>query len=518
MRIAALLAAAAAAVVLGAPHLAAAPAPRKPVERILYVAGDDLWSVAPNGTGRIRLTRTKRTEAAPALSPDGLQVAFESQGRLVVGNSDGTGVRRVTGFVNDAQPSWSPDGRTLVFTRGAGLWSVVPGRSAIRFPLDRAFKGEHPAWSPDGERIAFTLHDQPGNVDVYLLVPESGELTQLTSDPAHESDPAWSPDGGQLAYVFAAPGVSELRIMAADGTSPRVVASGTAFECPEWSPDGTRLLVRREGRLVVLGLNGGLVRELPSDGCGDWGRALLPAPDEPTDELLPDLDPREPTDLSVSVSSGRELLGFDSAVDSIGSGPIHLVGRRTSVRTLLMEARQLVRIAKGGSRVYRRVGGMRYTFSPTHIHWHYLDFVRYELRRAADFGLVVRDRKTGFCLGDHYGVAGRSRVAPPRFNGNCGQGRPDLLEVEQGNSVGYSDKYPSYYHGQYVELTGARAGLYVLVHRANPRRLLRESSYGNNASSVLVRLDADGRPPVRARAPRLPRHGPLQPGRLSRPR
>lgn len=489
MRVAALLAAVAAAVVLGVPHLAAAPAPRKPVERILYVADDDLWSVAPNGTGRVRLTRTPGTERGPALSADGLQLALESDSRLVVGASDGTGVRRVTAFVDDLEPSWSPDGRTLVFTRGTELWTVVPGRSARRLPLDPALKAEDPAWSPDGTRIAFTGEDATQNVDVYVLVLATGQVVRLTTDPAQEYDPSWSPDGRQLAYVFSNPGVGELRVMSGDGSSSRAVATGAEYDCPEWAPRGDRFLVRRDLRLVVLGPNGGLVRELPSEECGDWGRALVPAPDEPRDELLPDLDPQAPTDLSVGSSGGRELLGFDSAVDSVGRGPMWLRGRRTSVRTPLMEARQLVSLTSGGQRIYGRAGAMRYTFSPTHVHWHLLDFVRYELRRVADFRLVARDRKTGFCLGDHYGVADRRvRVARPRFGGNCGQGRPELLEVEQGSSVGYSDKYPSYYHGQYVELTGVPAGLYVLVHRANPQRRLRESSYGNNASSVLLRL------------------------------
>jgi dipeptidyl aminopeptidase/acylaminoacyl peptidase len=486
-----MLAATAAAVVLGAPLLSAASAPRNPVERILYVADDDLWSVAPNGTGRVRLTRTQGSELAPALSPNGLRLAFESDIRLVVAASDGTGVRRIA-TAEEVHPSWSPDSTTVVFDRGFALWTVVPGQPPRRLPIDPALRAEDPDWSPDGTRIAFTGLDAANNADVYVLTLATGAVAQLTSDPADEFDPSWSPDGAQLAYAFAAPAVGELRVMAADGASPRAVATGAGYDCPEWAPTGQRFLVRRAGRLVVLGPNGGLVRELPSDDCGDWGRALLPLPAEVKDELLPDLDPQAPSDLSVISGGGRQLLGFDSAVDSIGRGPMWLRGRRTSVRTPLMEARQIVNLTTGGTRTYRRTGSMRYTFSPTHIHWHILDFVRYELRRASDFRLVVRDYKTGFCLGDHYGVAGRGRVPPPRFNGNCGQGRPDLLEVEQGNSVGYSDKYPSYYHGQYVELTRAPAGLYVLVHRANPRRLLRESSYANNASSVLIRLRRTG--------------------------
>jgi Lysyl oxidase len=103
---------------------------------------------------------------------------------------------------------------------------------------------------------------------------------------------------------------------------------------------------------------------------------------------------------------------------------------------------------------------------------------------------VVRDRKSGFCLADHYGYAA-ARVrgfGAPFFRGNCGKGRPDLLWVQQGSSIGYTDRYPAHYHGQNVNVTGLAAGRYWLVHRANPNGRLRERTSANNAASVLVRL------------------------------
>lgn len=498
MRIAALLAAAAGGFVLAAPHLAAAPAPAKPVQRIVYTSGGEIWSVAPDGRDRRRLTRTTAVEAFPRLSPDGSRLAFVRGDRLFVGAPDAKEARAVmlTGPVASAI-SWSPDSRRLAVAAGNGLWTVAPGAQAQPVPVP--LPPSSPSWSPDSARLAFAATDAGLNTDVYTVDLATGEVVRLTEDPAADGEPAWSPDGTRLAFTAARDGNPELYVMTADGvTETRVTADPRSDTAADWAADGQRLVAVRDRRVVLLGLDGVVARDYGGGAAPDWGLVLPPAPDQPKDELLPDLDPREPTDLSVITGGGRELLGFDSAVDSIGRGPMWLRGRRTSVRTPLMEARQIVNLTGGGVRTYRRVGSMRYTFSPAHIHWHILDFVRYELRRASDFRLVVRDYKTGFCLGDHYGVAGRRRVPPPRFNGNCGQGRPDLLEVEQGNSVGYSDKYPSYYHGQYVELTRARAGLYVLVHRANPRRQLRESNYANNASSVLIRLTrANGRAAIR---------------------
>jgi hypothetical protein len=54
--------------------------------------------------------------------------------------------------------------------------------------------------------------------------------------------------------------------------------------------------------------------------------------------------------------------------------------------------------------------------------------------------------------------------------------------------VGYGDDYPANLEGQFVRLTGLPAGRYVLIHRVNVQRRLRETDYGNNAASLLLRL------------------------------
>ena len=120
-----------------------------------------------------------------------------------------------------------------------------------------------------------------------------------------------------------------------------------------------------------------------------------------------------------------------------------------------------------------------------------MDFQRYELRRASDHALVVRDRKSGFCLADHWALVPGVVPGKPRrpvFKSNCGQGNPRALAVAQGTSVGYTDRYPAHFHGQNLDVTDVPTGTYVLVHRANPNLLLRELRYENNAASLLIRL------------------------------
>ena len=63
-----------------------------------------------------------------------------------------------------------------------------------------------------------------------------------------------------------------------------------------------------------------------------------------------------------------------------------------------------------------------------------------------------------------------------------------MLGVTQGISVGFGDAYAANLEGQYLPLTGLRAGRYVLIHRVNADGRLREQRYDNNAASVLLSL------------------------------
>jgi len=212
-------------------------------------------------------------------------------------------------------------------------------------------------------------------------------------------------------------------------------------------------------------------------------------------ELAPDLDQRPPYGVFVtSTARGRFRLAFGSAVDNVGAGPLVLVGVRRKPSSRLLIANQRVRLSNGRSRVYREVGSLRYVNAETHSHWHFLPFERYELRRASDDALVVRDRKSGFCLRDSHRTTLRP-VAPragPAFFGFCASGETGISRLVEGASVGSSDRYPGNLEGQYLDITGVKAGLYFLVHRVNPKKALVEGDYENNEASLLIRISWPG--------------------------
>jgi YD repeat-containing protein len=57
-----------------------------------------------------------------------------------------------------------------------------------------------------------------------------------------------------------------------------------------------------------------------------------------------------------------------------------------------------------------------------------------------------------------------------------------------GTTPGYTDRYPAFFHGQNIDITGVPNGIYVLTHRVNASMQLHELRYDNNAASVRVRL------------------------------
>jgi hypothetical protein len=211
--------------------------------------------------------------------------------------------------------------------------------------------------------------------------------------------------------------------------------------------------------------------------------------------LLPDLDQEPPTGLVITraAASARATwrLGFRSAVSNVGDGPLILEGRRPTRVMPTMGAAQVVVRDGAPQELIRGAGRLRYVRSPDHEHWHLLGFERYELRRPGGARALVTDRKSGFCLGDRYAVTARdlpARAGAPIFTSRCGLQHPNLLGIREGISVGHGDDYKANLEGQWLPLDGLAAGRYLLVHRVNADRRLRERSYANNAASLLLRL------------------------------
>jgi hypothetical protein len=217
--------------------------------------------------------------------------------------------------------------------------------------------------------------------------------------------------------------------------------------------------------------------------------------------LLPDLDMARPDGMKVLVNRVDGKLhfyvGFISAADNIGAGPLIVRGSRSSTSVPTMRAEQVIMRSDGSEQIVESVGELKYIANPTHHHWHLQPFMRYELRRASDYRLMRPDQKQGFCLGDRYPAPWDTdhklpplpgKPAKPFYIQECGDNEPQALNVEEGISVGYGDVYSPFVDKQQIDLTGLKAGLYMLVYYVNVPHRLVESNYSNNTSSLIFYL------------------------------
>ena len=412
--------------------------------RLAYVKDGEVWVADADGSHRARVSPPELGDAVSVdWAPDGRSLVVERDGILVVMRADGAGERTLTA---GAEPAWSSRGG-IAFVRDGDLYVIDPDRRGLRRLLTTPALDTSPAWSPDGRRLAYVSAGGTA-VDLHVLDLARGVATPLTADAFIESSPAWSPDGRTLAFVGNRNGIDAPWTVAPTGGAAAPLVGVTRLAEMRWRP------------LV-------------------------------SNELRPDLEQQAPSELSVLESRGRFLLGFRSATDNVGHGALEVEAFRPNPALPTMQTVQRVRLAGGGSRVFRRVGFLRYTYSASHDHWHLMGFQRYELRRAEDHSLLLRDRKSGFCLTDRWGNAAAGftgRRKRPVYTDYCARGNTKAQSVMQGTTVGYSDVYPAHFHGQNLDVTRIPPGTYVLVHRASPNLLLRELRYENNASSIRIRI------------------------------
>ena len=216
-------------------------------------------------------------------------------------------------------------------------------------------------------------------------------------------------------------------------------------------------------------LAGAVVLLVAAGSVAAWS---LAANQGEADDLLPNLAQAVPDELSGRTGGTLEeptfFLGFKSAAANLGDGPLVVLGSRRGIGQDEMTLRQRIERTDGSQRTVPLRATLRYVRSSDHSHWHVLGFMRYELRNA-DGVRLVRDRKTGFCLGDRYRVEQSlpGRAPSARYSDRCGKGAPRLLRIREGISVGWGDDYSPHLEGQELDLTELPGGR---IHDRAPRQ------------------------------------------------
>lgn len=220
------------------------------VAALLLLAGTarEAEATSPGLNGKIAFA-SDRTTGEGVNNPEG---DFE----IFTINRDGSDLQQLTeNAALDFDPEWSPDGQEIAFESDRGLFSEIfvmnaAGTQETQVTTNPDFSFDRsPTFSADGQRIAFGSNRAAGvdnpekDAEIFTVNLDGTGLTQLTRNAARELHPDYSPDGRKIAFVSDRDFAPGIYTMTSDGTKQkkRSRGSGTVFASPGWSPDGGRI-------------------------------------------------------------------------------------------------------------------------------------------------------------------------------------------------------------------------------------------------------------------------------------
>jgi serine/threonine protein kinase len=230
----------------------------------------DIYSQRVGGQNPVNLTRDcPDDDTQPAFSPDGDFIAYRSEregGGILVMGATGESSRRLSDF--GYNPSWSPDGKEIVFASHgfetpssraliSALWTVTVATGQIRKVDTHLDDAVQPSWSPHGNRIAFwSIRANDANIsgqrDIWTVPAAGGEATRVTNDPAVDWNPVWSPDGRYLYFSSDRDGSMNIWRVLIEEKSGKVLGQPEPVTAGGGAASRQHLSISRDGRRMAF--------------------------------------------------------------------------------------------------------------------------------------------------------------------------------------------------------------------------------------------------------------------------
>lgn len=218
-----------------------------------------VW-VDRTGTAKA-VTPVKHAYDGPRLSPDGAKLAFV---RTETPNDEvwtydlkaDRFTRLSDPSIDAGTPTWRPDSRHVTFSiktsSGFNMFQAsADGRGPQKRLLASRFFDFPDSWSPDGRTLAFSRYDPPTGWDIWMLA-HGRDARPWIRTPGYRGGTRFSPDGRSVAYAFSESGRSEVYVQPYPGASNRRRVSSAGGRSPVWSPDGRELFYLEGHKLMSV--------------------------------------------------------------------------------------------------------------------------------------------------------------------------------------------------------------------------------------------------------------------------
>jgi serine/threonine-protein kinase len=279
---------------------------------VIVFAGDldgdlDIWAIRPDGTGLTQITSGPAREMSPTVSADGTRIVYAvgTQGKrelYLLDANDGWRRQRLTrNDHDDYAPAISPDGMQIAWASDRSdfthIWLMTDrgdgfegrerrARDLTDQPLTAGNHSRRPKWFPDGFRIAFQSNDLD-SPDIWSIdVRDRESRTPWTADRIQDFQPTVGRGdtivfirafglGRRFLYRVEAPPPGVYRWPPRGRRPPTRVSKLPNPKDPDFSPDLRRLVVVQGDELVTMSANGTGQRRVRIEGMAtvkdpDW--------------------------------------------------------------------------------------------------------------------------------------------------------------------------------------------------------------------------------------------------------
>jgi TolB protein len=172
-----------------------------------YRGQQEIYVVTPAGAGLTRLTYNAADDSAPSWSPDGASLVFSRRDAAGFSSLVEIGVASLAetaltapGVSVDNGPDWSR-GNDIVFSRAAStagiahLFVVHSDGTGLHQITASRLNDRNPSWAPDARRLVFSRggSDDQDPEQLCTAYSDGTGQTQLTSGTVHDIDADWGP-------------------------------------------------------------------------------------------------------------------------------------------------------------------------------------------------------------------------------------------------------------------------------------------------------------------------------------